>query len=114
MRIQGEPYALLALAAIDRRRYFRIERNFASNGKPNNVVELHAQVRYLQLRGQQLLFRLEELRTALDEIHFECAAILDLLHALRLDFFNRSDLCLDGAMLRLDDQKLVVKLAHSQ
>ena len=52
--------------------------------QPDSVVELHGQVRKLQLGGQKILFSLQRLRLAFDSLFFERAAKLHLLYALFL------------------------------
>jgi hypothetical protein len=51
---------------------------------------------------------------AFDEVRLECAAVLDLLYAFRLEIIDSANLGLDGAVLGLDDQNLVLELPNLQ
>jgi hypothetical protein len=114
MSLKSELDALFALAIVAWHRNFWIEREVALDRQSYDVIELHAQVRKLQFCGQQFLFRLERLCPALDKIHLKSAAVFDLFYPLSLLVFNSLNFCLDGAVLGLDDEDPVVKLANSQ
>jgi len=58
--------------------------------QPHDIVELHVEVGKLQVGGQQLLLRLQRLRLALDQVGVQRAAVLDLLHSLRLQIRDAS------------------------
>src|ERR1700683_1239658 len=110
MRCQRRSDAVLAMARLLDFGDGGIEFDFRRYRESQHVVQLHGQVRELQLCSEKVLLSFESLRLALDELFVERAAILYLLTALILKVVGSADFRFRGALVELRDQNLVVNL----
>jgi hypothetical protein len=83
MRAERRSTAGVALAAAARHRHARREQQRRGQWQADSVVELHLQIGALKVGGQQLVLGLKHVRTSLDQIGVECAAVPDLLNRSR-------------------------------
>src|SRR5262249_18299965 len=71
-------------------------------------------IRKLQVRSEQLLLRLKQLRFALDQINFQGAPVLDLLYAFAMQIIDGADLRFDRVAAGLRPPKSGIKRSGLQ